>query len=296
MKKIILIVFMLLIIPACVQAKSSLGSNISDIENLLFGYDYSNESDTVRVERIEKYLYGAKKNGNIPSRIKDIQTDIGYTAPVKAPVAQVPETSGIGSNALNNSNLPSSELYGQKEDSSVDYPIVDSMELQVFNTTYKNESIYKRLDRLEQQVLNRKTTDSLNDRVDRLSMAVGSGAKKRNSMSSYSADELNEYYNNSGLESVNDQTIPFQLAVLEQDLLKGNFDNDNISNRLSRLENKIFKRTFVTDSDISRLQRIMVAYDAKKNSYKYENNRKMQNIATMSQLGGILLMILAILL
>ena len=155
MKKIILIVFMLLIIPACVQAKSSLGSNISDIENLLFGYDYSNESDTVRVERIEKYLYGAKKNGNIPSRIKDIQTDIGYTAPVKAPVAQVPETSGIGSNALNNSNLPSSELYGQKEDSSVDYPIVDSMELQVFNTTYKNESIYKRLDRLEQQVLNR---------------------------------------------------------------------------------------------------------------------------------------------
>ena len=80
------------------------------------------------------------------------------------------------------------------------------------------------------------------------------------------------------------------------ELLKGNFERDNIANRLSRLEQKLFNRTFITDSDISRLQRIMVAYDAKKDSYKYENNRKMQKMATASQLGGILLMILAILL
>ena len=98
------------------------------------------------------------------------------------------------------------------------------------------------------------------------------------------------------METIDDQTMPFQLAVLEQELLRGNYTNDNISNRLSRLEQKLFKRTFTTDSDINRLQRIMVAYEAKKDSYKYENNRKMQNVATMSQIGGILLMILAILL
>ena len=63
-----------------------------------------------------------------------------------------------------------------------------------------------------------------------------------------------------------------------------------------KLEKKLFKKTFDSDSDVSRLQRIMVAYDAKKDSYKYENNKKMQNMATVSQLGGILLMILAILL
>ena len=72
--------------------------------------------------------------------------------------------------------------------------------------------------------------------------------------------------------------------------------NDNNANRLNRLEQKLFNRSFPNDADITRLQRIMVAYDAKKNSYKYENNRKMQNMATVSQIGGILLMILAILL
>ena len=107
---------------------------------------------------------------------------------------------------------------------------------------------------------------------------------------------MNSYYSQSGLAPVNDQTLVFQLAVLEQDLLKNNYENDNISNRLSRLENKLFNRTFPTDNDINRLQRVMVAYDAKKNSYKYENNRRMQNMATFSQIGGILLMILAILL
>ena len=79
-------------------------------------------------------------------------------------------------------------------------------------------------------------------------------------------------------------------------MLRNDYQNENITERLSRLENKLFKKTFDSDSDISRLQRIMVAYDAKKDSYKYDNNKKMQNMATVSQLGGILLMILAILL
>ena len=83
---------------------------------------------------------------------------------------------------------------------------------------------------------------------------------------------------------------------MEQDLLRNNYDNDNISNRLNRLEYKLFNRNFSSDTDITRLQRIMVAYEAKQNSYKYENNRKMQNMATASQIGGILLMILAMIL
>ena len=79
-------------------------------------------------------------------------------------------------------------------------------------------------------------------------------------------------------------------------MFKKSFESENNANRLNRLEQKLFSKTFPTDPDISRIQRLKVAYDAKQNSYKYENNRKMQNMATMSQLGGILLMILAILL
>lgn len=291
MRKFLVVLFIFMVLPVYAPAKVSQSDSITAIESSVFGYDYKNESDAERISRIEQYLYGAKKAGDIQSRIKNIKNDIGYTEPpevVNKPALNEPKD-------LKKSVNP--DLMALKEDASVEYPIVDKMEQAVFNTTYKSENIYKRLDRLETKVFNKTTNESLNDRVDALSRVIVPVRKQPAANAySYSEDELNTYYANSGLDAVNDNTVPFQLAVLEQELLRGNYQNDNISNRLSRLEEKMFKRTFATDSDISRLQRLMVAYDAKKNSYKYENNRKMQNMATVSQLGGILLMILAILL
>lgn len=289
MKKLVLLIFCIMFFPFALAAQNA---DLSAVENSVFGIDYKKDTDSVRVERLEKHLYGSKKSGNLQTRIQNIQDDIGYAAPIIEQPKSVPDIKNDINPVVN------SELMNMKEDASVDYPIVDKMEEEVFKTTYKNENIYKRLDRLEEKLFNRKSTAPLNDRVDDLASVIRP-VKKTARMSdsySYSADDLNTYYEQSGLDPVNDQTIVFQLAVLEQDLLKGDYTKDNISNRLSRLENKLFNRTFPTDNDINRLQRVMVAYDAKKNSYKYENNRKMQNMATFSQIGGILLMILAILL
>ncbi len=295
-KKIIILLTLLLMNIQVPMISIGANSNITEVETSVFGYDYKNESDIKRIERLERYLYGTKKNGDIDKRLNDIKTDIGFTSKNKQknklPTSSDKKLSENLNQSLNN------ELMGLKENSTVDYPIVDSMEKEVFKTIYKNEDIYKRLDRLEEKVFNSKSTASLNERVNKLASAISPMKNTANNMNnySYSSDELNEYYAKSGLETVNDQSLPFQLAVLEQELLRNIYDNDNIANRLTRLEQKLFKRTFQSDNDISRLQRIMVAYDAKKNSYKYENNRKMQNVATFSQIGGILLMILAILL
>ena len=291
MKKFILLILCIVFFPLVSSAEISA---LSALENSLLGSEYKNDSDVQRVERLEQHLYGSKKSGNLQTRIKNIKNDTGYSDPVKEVPKQVPGQNNLKSNinpALNN------ELLNMKEDASVDYPIVDKMEEEVFKTTYKNENIYKRLDRLEGKVFNKTSKASLNERVDKLS-AVILPMKRTAKMPDYNYDsaDMDSYYAQSGLTPITDQNVVFQLAVLEQDLLKGNYTNDNISNRLSRLENALFNRTFPTDNDISRLQRVMVAYDAKKNSYKYENNRKMQNVATFSQIGGILLMILAILL
>ncbi len=291
MKKFILLILCIVFFPLISSAEISA---LSALENSLLGSEYKNDSDVQRVERLEQHLYGSKKSGNLQTRIKNIKNDTGYSDPVKEVPKQVPGQNNLKSNinpALNN------ELLNMKEDASVDYPIVDKMEEEVFKTTYKNENIYKRLDRLEGKVFNKTSKASLNERVDKLS-AVISPMKRTAKMPDYNYDsaDMDSYYAQSGLTPITDQNVVFQLAVLEQDLLKGNYTNDNISNRLSRLENALFNRTFPTDNDINRLQRVMVAYDAKKNSYKYENNRKMQNVATFSQIGGILLMILAILL
>lgn len=289
MKKYIIILLLLFLINTESIAEMSIHEKITAIENTIFGYDYKDESDEKRVERIEKNLYGQKKTGDILKRVDNIQNDTGLTIKKERPLY----SSNSSSQSKDNLKLP--EL---KEDSSVEYPIVDKMEEEIFNTTYKNENIYSRLNRLEEKVFNKTSSEDLNSRVDKLASVIRPKTKKMSNQYAYdySSDDLNNYYNNNGFEPVNDQSMPFQLAALEEDLLRNAYNNDNTSNRLSRLEQKLFNRTFVSDSDVTRLQRIMVAYDAKKNSYKYENNRKMQNMATMSQIGGILLMILAILL
>ena len=173
---------------------------------------------------------------------------------------------------------------------------MDKIEEELFKTNYKTENIYSRLDRLEKQVFNKTSNQSLNERVDRLAKIVIPQKNYKRSEQDFSQQELDKYYRDNGLQEIDNKTIPFQLAVLEQDLLKNNYESDNISNRLSRIENKLFNRTFSSDTDITRLQRILVAYDAKQKSHKYENNRRMQNMATASQIGGILLMILAMIL
>lgn len=260
---------------------------LDSLEMTIYGYDYKNETDTKRIERLESYLYGNKRSGNITKRIENIQNDIGYVKPQNIKKEN-------NQNSLKN-NLKN-ELTNIKEDASVEYPMVDRIEEELFKTNYKTENIYSRLDRLEKQVFNKTSNEPLMDRVDNLASVVLPKKSFSRKEEDFSQQELDKYYRNNGLQEIDNQTLPFQLAVLEQDLLKNNYENDNISNRLNRIENKLFNRTFSSDTDITRLQRILVAYDAKQKSHKYENNRKMQNMATASQIGGILLMILAMIL
>ena len=260
---------------------------LDSLEMTIYGYDYKNETDTKRIERLESYLYGNKRSGNITKRIENIQNDIGYVKPQNIKKEN-------NQNSLKNNRK--NELTNIKEDASVEYPMVDRIEEELFKTNYKTENIYSRLDRLEKQVFNKTSNEPLMDRVDNLASVVLPKKCFSRKEEDFSQQELDKYYRNNGLQEIDNQTLPFQLAVLEQDLLKNNYENDNISNRLNRIENKLFNRTFSSDTDITRLQRILVAYDAKQKSHKYENNRKMQNMATASQIGGILLMILAMIL
>ncbi|MBQ9246303.1 hypothetical protein IJ182_08565 [bacterium] len=282
------LVILLILITGTMSAFAANTKEIlSTVENSLFGYEYKNESDSKRLDRLEEHLYGEKRTGTVQKRLESIQTDSGIVVVEQKPVNV--QKDNVADNKERTQNL--------KEDATVDYPIVDEMEKEIFHTTYKNENIYNRLNRLEEKVFTKTSNADLNTRVDKLATVLKPKMTNQNTYTSnYTAEQMDRYYNDNGFEQVNNQTIPFQLLALEEELLKKSYSNDNNSNRLGRLEQKLFNRTFPNDSDATRMQRIKVAYDAKQNSYKYENNRKMQNMATMSQLGGILLMILAILL
>ncbi len=285
MKKIIILIFIFLIsFSICTFAAVSTKESLNAIENNIFGYEYKNESETKRIERLEEHLYGEKRTGNIQKRLETIQTDTGI-------IVQDPQK------IQQQANNPQPNIPNVKEDASVDYPIVDKMEEEIFHTTYKKENIYNRLNRLEEKVFTKTSNADLNTRVDKLaSVLKPQMLQNQHYQNNYSVQEMDDYYNQAGFDTVNSQTLPFQMMALEEDLFKKTYMDDNNANRLSRLEQRLFNKTFPTDPDTTRMQRLKVAYDAKQNSYKYENNRRMQNMATMSQLGGILLMILAILL
>lgn len=273
---------------------------LTAVENNLFGYDYKNEQNTNRVERIETHLYGSKRTGDLASRLKTIQNDTGINLTPPEPVKTASNPQAGMQNMPERQNTP--EL---KEAPSVEYPIVDEMEKEVFGTSYKKDNIYARLDRLEDKVLHKKTNDNLSDRVDRLAGVIAPRQKQnanrtqyqnQYSDQSYTAEDLDRYYNSTGFEQVNNQSLPFQISAMEREILKSDYSNEPSGLRLNRLEQKLLGRTFSTDSDTTRMQRLMVAHDAKKSNYKYDNNRRAQNTATMTQIGGILLMILAMLL
>ena len=282
MKKIILLISIIILSILPIFAGTVL-SALNDIEHNIFGYSYQNDSENTRIERIEKYIYGNAKTGNIEKRIENIRNDIGLMS------AQEKEEQ---KKQLKEKRIEK-ELLSAKEDSTVEYPIIDKIEEQLFNTTYKNEHIYSRLNRLEQKVFNQVSTEPLNVRVDKLASIIVP-EKTVPPEPTYTNEDLNNFYSRD-LNEITDENIPFQLAVLEQSMLNKAYDGDSIANRLNRLEQNLFNRNFPNDNDLSRLQRVLVAYEAKKDSYKYENNRKMQKMATFSQLGGFLLMLLAIL-
>ena len=283
MKRFFIILLLLITINLAGFCAVSTKDSLSRIENSLFGYEYKNENETKRIERLEEHLYGEKRTGQLQKRVEDLLTDTGIS---------VEEVKPVQKTATQNLNDPR-----LKEDSTVDYPIVDKMEEEIFHTTYKKENIYDRLNRLEEKVFTKTSNADLNTRVDKLASIIKPQTLQQQTyQSNYSVQQMDDYYNQSGFETVNNQTIPFQLLALEEALFRKSYEAENNANRFGRLEQTLFSKTFPTDPDTTRMQRLKVAFDAKQNSYKYENNRKMQNMATMSQLGGILLMILAILL
>lgn len=280
MKKIIVLIFCILIFS--LKAIAAVNSTVlSDIENNIFGYDFKKESDLTRIERIEKNLYGNKKTGDINKRIENIKSDIGYVN------IQEQKTQSL-------QNKKATERHLKEEDSSVEYPTVDAMEKQVFNTVYKKENIYSRLNRLEEHVFNKTSSENLNDRVNRLAMVLM--PQKHAKANIDENKQLPSVYNQDYYNYSDDSSFLFQLGILEQSILKNQYGNDTNINRLNRLEQALFSKTFPFDSDESRIQRLSAAYEAKKDSYKYENNRKMQNMATTTQIGGFLLLLLSLLL
>ena len=288
-------------------------NKLSAIEKQLFGYEYKNDAESRRLDRIETYLYSKTYTTSSASRLEKIAKDIGFV-----------DKTEVISNAANKTNTIASNSQkpqlSEPEDPTVEYPIVDKIESKVFNKKFNGENIYRRLDRLELKVYGNKVDDSLSNRVNKLRISVmndnlnddfitGAASPSDNYYdtipSRYDDDDSaitqklpadNSKYNYSSPNVSRSNVINSELSVIEQKMFNQSFANDDMDKRLSRVELQIFKRNFAKDAPSTRLQRISAVNSAQKTSKMYDNNKMMRNWSTGVQVGSIILMILAMIL
>lgn len=308
MKKII-IVLTLILMSNCAFASNP---TIDKIEKSLYGFTFSNENDTTRLNRLEQKVYGKTQTGKTDSRIAKLSKDLNANEMGKE-IEPKEDTFMEESDYISYEKEPPSAA-------TMDYPAIDELEKQVFKKVSKGQNIKARLSNLEKKTFNKTyDKDDLSTRVDRLKAQLRPQSFASNGMhqqengfytspvdklaQDYHLDSYDPYdfdydsYNSRNTYSGSQQTYqkpkPLNLSKIEKQIYHKKFDNEPTSKRLSRIESSIFGTNFPNDSDNERLERLSSAIQAQKSSSHYDSDKWSRNMATAFQIGTLILMVLA---
>ncbi|MBE7707267.1 MAG: hypothetical protein E7Z88_01010 [Cyanobacteria bacterium SIG27] len=273
------IIFLFLNFSVAVFANADV-AQISKMEQVIWGFEYSKDDVSKRLSRIENNVLGVVNSKlSTQQRIKKLNEAIGLES-YEDSLKQAYE-------------LDSTEVTG------VNYPQIDSLEYQMFLTTYEKENIYKRLERLEKKLFGSTQDGNLASRTDRLKAYLRQDTVAQNPNyhieRPYSQTQDIESYMGSQNKYENSDMY-IQLAGLETVLFSKTYSQDPVGLRLNRLERKIFQRDFSSDDDYLRIQRLQAAANAQQTAKIYEANKIQKITSTGMQLGSLLLMILALIL
>ena len=316
MKQIILILALFLICQSTFAASPILDK----IENSLYGFTYSNENDTTRLNRIENSVYGKTSEAQNTARIAKLKKD-------------------LSAELMGQEIEPKEDTFMEEEDSwvfakepaessKIDYPVINELEKQVFNQEFKDQNIKTRLSKLENKTFGKAyDSEDLATRVDRLKAEI----KPKNFMDNQIAKQENDFYDGdiaklddnfhlnqygtpfdydaynrqhnfrdySDFDDIEDGPSVFKpaknmnISSIEKTLFKTKYENEPMDSRLSRVESSLFGTVFGGDNETERLTRISSALNAQKSARKYDSNRFGQNMATAFQIGTLILMVLA---
>lgn len=331
-KKILLLLIFTVFISNICFAQSQIAKTLSNIENSLFGVEYTTQSDEKRLSRIEETIYGEKKSGDIKSRLLNLDKDascnvMGCEIPPKRDTFDDDFEKNNHSNYQNNEHIAQQYTeYEEREDANIEYPAVDTLEMSAFGKQYKNLDIKTRLSNLERkEFLKTYSNDNLSTRVERLKSKlayksnediVDDNIKNFNNYSNLMADntfpsdnyfspktmnknhnymtekQREKYFDN----QLEDRDLRAKLNKIEKFVFKRSYTNDTIDNRLSRLESIIFNTNFSADNNNTRLKRIKAASEAQKTAKKYDSNSFSQKMAAALQIGMLVLMVVAMIL
>lgn len=272
-------------------------SDVSVIENHLFGVEYKDETIVKRLDRIDNYLFGDIQRGTAADRIKKISESAG--------ISFLPKMTSEQKKIAAADFMP--------EDKDVSYPVIDMLEEQSFNSVYQGENVYKRLERLEKKAFGKINDGDLSTRTDKLKASLlavkpnkityddnyaPKGVKPQISYNDNNFPEIQSYSNREekGYSTGAAADINYGLSVLENFVFGDTYAHLSSDDRLSKLERKLLKKTFNNDDINSRMERIATVASAKGSSMQYNENKWAKYVSTGVQVGSIILMILAMIL
>ncbi len=271
MKKILILLFLLNLSVFVYANNNDIASKIKIIEQETNTYPGENISLEERLKNIEIYIFGEAKKGDMNQRITTAAKALSLS---------------VTPNQQNNS--PKYEI---ENDVTANYPAVDNLEQKNFGKTFKAENIYNRLDRLEKKIFGTKSYNkSLNERVADLqekSVPEFSAAAPITNENQTTGKDYN-YYSPQSADPI--------ISKIENKLWKHTFENESVSSRLSRIEEKMFGQNFDTDSNSVRTERIKSVLKAQKSGGEYKANKFAKYATTGLQIGGLVLLILAMIL
>ena len=194
------------------------------------------------------------------------------------------------SDILNRALIEITVIQGH-DDSITNYPAVTELEDVAFNRNFIDDNIYTRLNRLENKIFGSTfPNESLIDRVDRLKKVL---------MSESFSKPKNPQRNASGL-SPDFAIVPVYstISTLENDVFGRTFDNDLATNRVQRLERKLFgtcqsgtiearlKKLSYAVQNTTEPQNNNFAYNSTPNPFANTQKQKKQNSSNVVLMGS----------
>jgi len=268
---------------------------LNKIESDFYGFSYTNDKTKNRVERLEKSVYGKVGNGDINKRITKLSADISADV-----IGQ--EITPVRDSFMEEDSIT--------EDTNVSYPIVEEIEKQLFNTTYKNRDFHTRIVTIEKKLFGKiYDVDDYSKRMERIKAKM-----YPDNIANYNQpqNDYTEYYNDNvitsdSLSGINNDryrmpygqrnyTRPYSnygdFTGVGSDVLSQRDLNDD----LTQLEYDMFGTEFSSDDTQTRIKRLNSASKAKKSTHKYDSNKFSQHMSTAMEIGAMILMILAMVL
>lgn len=329
LKKILLFFITCAVVSGAGFCADYVSTKLNEIEKNYYGYTFKGSADS-RLLRLEQAIYGQTYKNPAKTRVDKIYKDLnlgvnaGNITGAAANTAQNTSSArtNIGPKAEAGIKYPIVDKLEQKifKKAYINddiYARLSRLEKQVFKKE-STLSLNERVDALRDKLLGGDTAAAahIDPATEEIVLDNGKKYYGDSDFSNFGGESDSHYnyysYENSknriqkadSSDSVFDDNSSsfapkyeqnYDLDILEKQLFGKRFIQESPSQRLARLENKVFQRTFTDDTE-ARTQRLLAVTTAQKTSKEYDSNKWAQRLNTGIQIGSILLMVLAMIL